>query len=127
MSDALVAALAGAVVGTILTGVTAYVQNLLSRESQKRTERERQRLALVREIMRYRLEQKRLIGPLNELPLVFGDDDEVLRLYRETLDASDDGARTRKLTDLINRLASSVGLPPEVRVSDIQRGFLHAE
>ena len=123
MSTELVAALAGAVVGVILTGALGYLQSRWSRESQARAERDRQRLTLVREIMRHRLNQRALIGPLNEIPLVFGDDDDALRLYRETLSSTSSDDRTRSLSDLINRLATLVDLPPNVRASDIQRGF----
>lgn len=123
MSAELLAALVGAVVGAILTGVLSYFQSRWSRESQSRAERDRQRLALVREIMRYRLDQQRLIGPLNEIPLVFGDDEDALRLYRETLSSTSNDDRTHSLSDLINRLATLVDLPPNVEVSDIQRGF----
>jgi len=119
------AALLGAVIGAVLTGVLTYVQYVWSSRAQVRAERSNQRLALVRELMRYRLDQARLIGPLNELPLVFGDDRDVLRLYRSVLDAVDDVARTRALTDLVNRLALLVGLPAEVSMSDIQRGFTY--
>lgn len=123
MSAELLAALVGAVVGAVLTGVLSYFQGRWSRESQSRVERDRQRLALVREVMRYRLDQQRLIGPLNEIPLVFGDDEDALRLYRETLSSTGVEDRTRSLSDLINRLATLVDLPPRVQPSDIQRGF----
>lgn len=122
MNTELVAALAGAVVGAILTGVLSYFQSRWLRKSQSRAERDRQRLALVREIMRYRLDQQRLIGPLNEIPLVFGDDEDALRLYREILSSASNDDRTRSLSDLINKRAKLVDLPPNVRVSDIQRG-----
>lgn len=123
VSAELVAALLGAAVGAILTGVFGYLQSCWARGSQALAERDRQRLILVREIVRYRLDQERVIGPLNEIPLVFGDDDDALRLYRATLDAANVEDRTRSLTDLINRLALIVGLLPGVQVSDIQRGF----
>jgi len=123
MNSELVAALAGAIVGAVLTGVLGYLQTRWTRKLQTRSERERQRLNLVREIMRHRLDQARLLGPLNELPLTFGDDGEVLRLYRETLNATTAEARTHALTALINSLAKLVDLSPSVQVSDIQRGF----
>ena len=127
MNPELVAAFAGAGVGALLTGVLGYLQIRWSRNSQLRVERDSQRLALVREIMRYRLNQERLIGPLNELPLVFGDNDEVLRLYRETLNSTDTASKNRAITDMLNRLAKLVNLPPKVQESDIQRGFLIAD
>lgn len=79
--------------------------------------------------MRYRLDQPHLIGPLNELPLMFGDDSEVLRLYREILNAPRDDPEqsTRALTDLVDRLAVLVGLPGSVQISDIQHGMKLAE
>lgn len=127
MTSELLAALAGAVAGALLTGVLTYLQYVWSQGARERAERESQRLTLVREVMRHRLDQAQLIGPLNELPLVFGHDDDVLRLYRKTLDAPDDAARSRSLTDLINRLASLVGLPAGVDLSDIQRGFKYED
>lgn len=127
MNPELVAAFAGAGVGALLTGVLGYLQIRWSRNSQLRVEHDSQRLALVREIMRYRLNQERLIGPLNELPLVFGDNDEVLRLYRETLNSTDTASKNRAITDMLNRLAKLVNLPPKVQESDIQRGFLIAD
>jgi len=120
------AALVGSVVGAALAGVLGYLQAWWSRDASARLERDRQRLALVREIMRYRLDQERLVGPLNELPLVFGDDEEVLRLYRQTLNAADANARSLSLTDLVNRLASLVGLPAKVQTSDVERGLAYA-
>ena len=55
---------------------------------------------------------------------MFGDDSEVLRLYREILNARDDHERrTSALTDLVNRLAVLVGLPSSVQISDIQHGM----
>lgn len=123
MSVELVTALAGALVGAALTGVLGYFQSRWAWGMQSRLERERGRIALVREIMRHRLDQQSLVGPLNEIPLVFGDDTDVMRLYRETLNAVDTSTRARSLTDLINRLAALVNLPSNVQGSDIQRGF----
>lgn len=123
----LVAALAGAIVGATLTGVLGYFQSRWAGGAQSRLERDRERTALVREIMRHRLDQQSLVGPLNEIPLVFGDDEDVMRLYRGTLNAADASTRTRSLTDLINRLAALVNLPPKVNISDIQRGFSYAD
>lgn len=118
--DAIIASLVGVVVGCLLSILTSWRE----RRARKEDERQRQRLSLVREVMRYRLDQPRLIGPLNELPLMFGDDSEVLRLYREILNAGDDHERRASaLTNLVNRLAVLVGLPGSVQISDIQRGM----
>ena len=122
--DAIIASLVGVVVGWPLSILTSW----RDRHVRKKDERQRQRLSLVREVMRYRLDQPHLIGPLNELPLMFGDDSEVLRLYREILNARDDHERrTSALTDLVNRLAMLVGLPGSVQISDIQHGMKLAE
>ncbi|WP_157065979.1 DUF6680 family protein [Actinomyces sp. oral taxon 414] len=122
--DAIIASLVGVVVGWPLSILTSW----RDRHVRKKDERQRQRLSLVREVMRYRLDQPHLIGPLNELPLMFGDDSEVLRLYREILNAWDDHERrTSALTDLVNRLAVLVGLPGSVQISDIQHGMKLAE
>ena len=117
------AALIGAILGAILTGVISYFQFRWSSAAQSRAERDQQRLLLVREIMRHRLKEELLIGPLNEIPLVFGEDHDALRLYREMLNAQGSDGRTRALTDLISRLAQLVELPSNVQHSDIQRGF----
>lgn len=118
--DAIIASLVGVVVGWPLSILTSW----RDRHVRKKDERQRQRLSLVREVMRYRLDQPHLIGPLNELPLMFGDDSEVLRLYREILNARDDHERrTSALTDLVNRLAVLVGLPGSVQISDVQHGM----
>ena len=122
--DAIIASLVGVVVGWPLSILTSW----RDRHVRKKDERQRQRLSLVREVMRYRLDQPHLIGPLNELPLMFGDDSEALRLYREILNARDDHERrTSALTDLVNRLAVLVGLPGSVQISDIQHGMKLAE
>ena len=125
-----------AIITFITSIVSIFVGWLLSiltswwdRRARKEDERQRQRLSLVREVMRYRLDQSRLVGPFNELPLMFGDDDEVLRLYREILNAprDDPEQRTRALTDLVDRLAVLVGLPGSVQISDIQRAMKFEE
>ena len=122
--NAIISSFGGVFVGWLLSILTSW----WDRRARKEDERQRQRLSLVREVMRYRLDQPHLIGPLNELPLMFGDDSEVLRLYREILNARDDHERrTSALTDLVNRLAVLVGLPGSVQISDIQHGMKLAE
>jgi len=127
VNNELYAALLGAVVGAGCTGIMSYIQMRWTEKARLRTEYERLRLDLVREIMRYRLDQTNLIGPLNEVPLLFGDDDETLRLYRETLNASDGASRTQYLTELVNRLSRLVDLPANVDATDVQRGFTLAQ
>ena len=117
------AGVVASLVGVIVGGLLSLLLSVWERRTRKADECHSQRLALVREIMRYRLDQQHLVESLNELPLMFGDDADVLRLYRETLGAQDPEARTRALTDLINRLAASVGMPVAVQVSDVRCGF----
>lgn len=123
MSTELIAALAGAVVGAALTGVLSFFQARWSSKVQSRVERDRQQLTLVREIMRYRLDPKNLVGPLNEIPLLFGDDTNALHLYRQILNAESEKERKRSLSDLINCLAGLVGLPSTIQISDVERGI----
>lgn len=115
----LLAALAGSVVGAVLTGGLSYFQHRWSRKDRLQEERDRQRLALVREIVRYRTEGD-VAPPLNELPLVFGDNAEVLRLYRDIVRAAHAGKGWEgPLEDLIKHLATLVGLPLDAQAVDI--------
>ena len=116
------AAVVGAIVGAVLAGSGSFLQQRWSRGRAHQDRIEDDRKRLVREIMRYRLDQDKLVLPLNELPLIFGDDDETMRLVRALLVALPE-QRTQFLADLINHLAKQVGLPPKVTTSDITRGF----
>ena len=116
------AAVVGAIVGAVLAGSGSFLQQRWSRGRAHQDRIEDDRKRLVREIMRYRLDQDKLVLPLNELPLMFGDDDETMRLVRALLAALPE-QRTQFLADLINHLAKQVGLPPKVTTSDITRGF----
>ncbi|HFD7246617.1 TPA: hypothetical protein ACF38J_001678 [Streptococcus pyogenes] len=117
------AAVVGAIVGAVLAGGGSFLQQRWSRgrAHQDRVEDDRKRL--VREIMRYRMDQDTLVLPLNEIPLMFGDDDETMRLLRAMQTAPSSDQRTQFLADLINHLAKQVGLPPKVTASDITQGF----
>ena len=116
------AAVVGAIVGAVLAGSGSFLQQRWSRGRAHQDRIEDDRKRLVREIMRYRLDQDKLVLPLNELPLIFGDDDETMRLVRALLGALPE-QRTQFLADLINHLAKQVGLPPKVTTSDITQGF----
>lgn len=119
------AAVVGAIVGAVLAGSGSFLQQRWSRgrAHQDRVEDDRKRL--VREIMRYRMDQAKLVLPLNEIPLMFGDDDETMRLVRALQRALPDQTDLKDeiFADLINHLAKEVGLPPKVTTSDITRGF----
>src|SRR4051812_11392338 len=96
----LLAGVIGAVVGAVIAGITGFLQQNRSRRQQTEDRIWDNRARLVRELVRYRLDPPALIGPLNEVPLVFGHNPDALRLYRLMLDAADEGTRTRALTDL---------------------------
>ncbi|MEV7607915.1 hypothetical protein AB0N61_00370 [Microbacterium sp. NPDC089320] len=111
----LVGAIAGAVIGALATLSATLVNGLLS----ARRARDDARTALVREVMRYRGDQKRLVDPLNEIPLLFGHDAECMRLLRGVAGPNTDLGRTDALKDLIVRLASLAGISTTVTHSDI--------
>lgn len=76
----LIAAVFGAMLGALIAGGMAFAQQRWShdREAQARVEADRR--GLVRELMRQRMDQPALVKPLNEIPLLFGDDEDALRL-----------------------------------------------
>lgn len=47
-------------------------------------------MSLAWDVMRYRRDQRRLVDSLNEVPFVFGHDQESLRLLRAVTGASSD-------------------------------------
>lgn len=121
--EELIAAVVGAIVGAVIAAAVAFGQQHLARGAARKDERERERRALAREIMRKRLDQKELVGPLNEIPLVFGDDSTTRRLYNEVLNAANPDERTEALAGLVNRIAELTGLPTGVSPNEITRGF----
>ena len=123
----LLAGLSGAVVGALIAGILGFLQLKWSEKQTQTANVERDKRSLVREIMRLRLDQRAVIAPLNEVPLLFGDDADVMRHYREMLDSVDGTKRTQAFGDLINRLAKAVGLPSQVQTSDMHRGFTIGE
>lgn len=128
------AAVVGALVGALLAGVISWAQQQFSARIRQRERVEENRLVLVREIMRHRSSSE-LYLPLNELPLVFGDDAEAMNLHRQLLQRLRQRSMGQcsgeqcdsAMLDLINYLAQSVGLPPYVRQSDIAGVFSKAE
>lgn len=110
--------IAGAFVGAGLTGAAGLITWALTEWSASRRAVSGARVALAREIIRHRGDQARVAEALNELPVVFGDDEEVLRLYRQFLDGvrKDDA-----LLDLVIRLSKVVRLNRRVTTSDLRR------
>lgn len=113
----------GVVAGTIVTLVGSYFQQRWSFSKQLQERQEQARVGLVREIMRWRLDQGQLVLRLNELPLLFGHDAETMRLYRALISAKDGAEGTRVLGDLVAHVAKLVGLDGGVQPSDISTGF----
>lgn len=92
----LVAGIVGAFVGAVITGAISFAQQEWSRDRHVQDRIREERMRLVRELMRNRLDQGALIGPLNEIPLLFGHNAEALRLYRAMLEnSSADGEPSR--------------------------------
>lgn len=123
MVEELVAAVVGAIVGALIAAGASFGQQHFARRAARKDERERERRALAREIMRKRLDQKELVGPLNEIPLVFGDDSTTRQLYNELLNATNSDKRTEALAGLVNRIAGLTGLPTGVSPNEFTRGF----
>lgn len=120
--DAVVAGFWGAIIGAALTGLVTFLVALWGERQAKVRAKATARLALVREVMRYRGEQESLVQPLNEVPLLFGDDAEVMRHLRELRSASGN-VKNEALRDLVNRLAHLTDLDPKVTASDINTPF----
>ena len=76
--------------------------------------------------MRHRGDQRHLIPALNEVPLLFADDDEARRLLAN-FRASGEAARTQALTQLLNHLANATDLPGEIKADDVYNVFVYSE
>lgn len=113
----------GVLAGTIVTLIGSYFQQRWSFSKQLQERQEQARVDLVREIMRWRLEQDQLVLRLNELPLLFGYDAETMRLYRALISAKGGAEGSRVLGDLVTHVAKLVGLDGGVQPSDISTGF----
>lgn len=119
----LLSGIIGVVAGTIVTLIGSYFQQKWSSDKHRQERQEQARVDLVREIMRWRLDQNQLVLRLNELPLLFGHDAETLRLYRALISAKDGAEGSRILGDLVTHVAKTVGLDGGVQPSDISTGF----
>lgn len=69
--------------------------------------------------MRYRGNQERLVDALNEIPLMFGNDTECMRLLRGVTTASAGQTKDDALKDLIIHLAKLANISRTVTHSDI--------
>ncbi|WP_154654243.1 MULTISPECIES: DUF6680 family protein [Acidipropionibacterium] len=125
--DAAVAGIVGAIAGGVIGAIATLAATVVSGWLSARQARNQARVALVREIMRYRGDQKRLVDALNEIPLMFGHDAECVRLLRSMTGAASDGARTNALRDLIIRLAKLAKINKTVTHSDITTPLSYVE
>lgn len=115
------AALIGALVGGALTVLGTIIQARLQAKQEQHRAKLQAKLDLAREAIRYRLVQHRVIEPLNEIPIVFTDDPEAIRLYRSLRDGPPE-QRDGALADLLLHLAKAVALPVH-NSSDLVRGL----
>lgn len=111
------AALLGAVVGVSGSLVVGIVTWALAELSTNKREVHASRVALAREIIRNRGDQALVAASLNEIPVVFGHDNELLRLYRQFLN----GARTDDaLLDIVVRVSRVAKINGNVSASDLK-------
>ena len=112
------AALVGAVVSIPGSLLLAYVQLRWSARQRLNDAR----FDLVRSLAQHK-GGPQLAVALNQIPLLFGHDEEVMRAYRRALGPS--GVRTPMdcVIDLLVLLAARVGLPDSVSKEDLAAGF----
>ncbi|MFT4225066.1 hypothetical protein [Micropruina sp.] len=125
MTDALWSGVLGVIVGAVITVAASYFQQRWLNRQRDKERREQLRYELARDLMRCRLEWEKLLAPLNEIPLVFGDDSEALRLYRAVLHGQVGDQKNNDLADLIQHIGRSAGLSASVTSSsDVRVGFV---
>lgn len=130
MGPELLAAIAGALIGGALTAGASYMQHRWSRKKDEEDRKKAAQMDVVRELMRHRGGGD-IYSALNEVPLVFGHDKEALTLYRSLFSllrqsASNLGVvdqANSTMADLLNHLGKLVGLPGDVRNSDMINVF----
>lgn len=113
-------ALVGALVGAGITALAGLATWALGEWSSSRRIARRARTDLAREIIRHRGDEALVAGALNELPILFGHDDAVMRSYRQFFDGTPD-SKTAALTDIVMRMAGFLGVEKSVSASDLQR------
>lgn len=111
------AAIVGAGVGAFLTAIGAFVLWFFQDRSASRRAVRDARVSCAREIIRLRGNQRAVTGALNELPVLFYDDEHVLALYRAFLAGGD---RTSTLADIVIRMAAVAGAK-NLNSSDLTR------
>ena len=114
------AALVGALVGAGITALAGLATWALGEWSSSLRIARQARADLAREIIRHRGDQALVAGALNELPILFGHDDAVMRSYRQFF-GGDADSKTAALTDIVIRMAGFLGVKKSVNTSDLQR------
>ncbi|WP_133753258.1 hypothetical protein ACF3NT_01010 [Naumannella halotolerans] len=118
MIEALIGAVVGAVAGALASWAVTVYQ--LGWETKRRV-RDAQ-FDLVRQIVRCKAGPD-LAAALNEVPVLFAQDDIALDLYRDALpNSSTPAVNMSAVADLLAHVAESVGLPTKDR-DLLERGF----
>lgn len=112
---------------TVLSvALAAVVSILLTRWQLTRERADRlaeARLDLVRRMARNKSGPE-LAACLNEVPVLFGDNEDTLVLYRLSLPDSTTGSvDMKRVVDLLHHLASRSGLAQKTTADDLARGF----
>ena len=118
-----IASLIGAIVGAIITTSFWFVQHRIEQKDVLNNERRQDKIELVQNIMRNRMDQRALCVELNQIPLTFYDDPQAKELYRKLLEPHDVATRDTILADLVNHLAETMNFDGEIRPSDFSRGL----
>lgn len=107
--------------GAVAGGVTSFGVANWQRLSGRRDRLADLRLDLVRRLAREKRGSE-LASALNEVPVVFGNDERALRLYRACAPRKDGRVDMDGVLDLIAYLAHSVGLG-KIDAADLRSGF----
>ncbi|WP_420829337.1 DUF6680 family protein [Bifidobacterium miconis] len=111
-------ALLGAVVGFLLSTALWIIQRYFDKKD-RLTEEKR---SLVYAIIRTRMNNPKMTEYLNEIPITFGDNEEILNLYRLLMNTHAE-KKTEVLTDLLNTLIKAINPKTSLRQSDITNGL----
>lgn len=117
----------GVVLGAIITVMASYFQQRWLNNHRDKERRQSLQYEVARDLMRNRLDQRNILMSLNEIPLLFGDDDEAMRLYRAVLQPNDEVSRTHNLAALIQHIAKCAGLSAKVTSADVVTGFTYRD
>ena len=123
--DPVLAGFLGGVLGAALTGIAGILTAVFTTNRAKKLAVDDARLSLVREIMRFRGDQDQLSSALNEVPILFGEDDVIMSSFRALLKNPPTEMRNRALKDMLNRLARLTKMPGRLLPDDIEGYLFH--